>query len=115
MLFGEPGAEAVVALGSAAVLSAVSLSECLANATDRGLALADAERVLASFRYPVVPFDAELAAVAASFRAPTRRLGCSFADRACLATGLLRRRPVVTADRKWAEADLGVEVVLIRG
>jgi ribonuclease VapC len=115
VLFGEAGADAVIALGSAAVLSAVSYSECLAKATDRGLPLAEAERVLASFRYPIVAFDAEHAAVAASFRPATRHLDCSFADRACLATGLLRRLPVVTADRKWAKADLGVEVIVFRG
>lgn len=115
VLFDESGADAVVALGPAAVLSAVSYSECLAKATDRGLPLAEAERVLTSFRYPVVPFDAEHATVAASFRPPTRHLDCSFADRACLATGLLRRLPVVTADRAWAKADLGVEVILFRG
>ena len=52
---------------------------------------------------------------AASFRPPTRYLNCSFADRACLATGLVRGLPVVTADRDWASVDLGVEVILFRG
>ncbi|HYH68101.1 MAG TPA: type II toxin-antitoxin system VapC family toxin [Urbifossiella sp.] len=114
VVFDEPGAEVVVEYGTSAILSAVSYSEILAKATDRGLPPDEVSRVLASLRYPVVPFDDEHAVVAASFRPSTRHLNCSFADRACLATGLLHRLPVVTADRDWATVDLGVEVVVFR-
>lgn len=114
VVFSEPGAEVVIDHGPSVLLSAVSYSEALAKATDRGFPPAEARRVLNSLRYSVVPFDDEHAVVAASFRAPTRYLNCSFADRACLATGLLRRLPVITADRNWATTDLGVEVVVFR-
>ena len=70
--------------------------------------------MLSALRYAVIPFNDECAAVAASFRPATRYLNCSFADRACLATGLTRGLPVVTADRDWATVDLGVEVVIFR-
>ena len=38
----------------------------------------------------------------------------SLADRACLATAIVRRLPVVTADRAWAGLALEVAVKVIR-
>lgn len=115
VLFAETGADAVIAFGPSAILSAVSYSECLAKASDRGLPPAEAARVLASLRYRIVPFDQDVAELAARFRQPTRHLNCSFADRACLATAAVCRLPVVTADRDWTAVDLGIEVILFRG
>ena len=114
LVFDEAGADRVLEYTSAAVLSSVSYSECLAKATDRGFPLHDAVRVLDSLQFTLAPFDYETAIIAGSFRLPTRRLNCSFADRACLATACLRGLPVVTADRDWSKADLGVELVLFR-
>ena len=114
LLLGEPGAAVVAARLGHARLSAVNYSEALTKSLDRGKPLADAVAEIARFRLPVVPFDQEQAAVAASLRVPTRMLGLSFTDRACLALGLLRGWPVLTADRAWAKLDLGVTVELIR-
>jgi PIN domain nuclease of toxin-antitoxin system len=44
----------------------------------------------------------------------TRQAGLSLGDRACLALGLTRGLPVLTADRVWAQLDVGVEVVVCR-
>jgi PIN domain nuclease of toxin-antitoxin system len=60
---------------------------------------------------PVSRSDAERAA---RLRATTRKLGLSLADRCCLALAARLERPVLTADRAWAEVDAGVEVRLIR-
>ena len=60
------------------------------------------------------PFDAEQALQAGLLRRITRSKGLSLGDRACLALGKRLGLPVYTADRVWAELDLGVEVVLIR-
>lgn len=54
------------------------------------------------------------AAGAANLRLATRPLGLSLGDRFCLALGLERNLPVITADRAWAGLDLGVEIQLIR-
>src|SRR5919106_5682710 len=48
----------------------------------------------------------------ARLRPKTRELGLSLADRSCLALAIRLGVPAVTADRKWAEADLGAEVRL---
>ena len=114
MLFGEPGADLVASRGSGAVLSAVSYSETLVKLVDRGIVLVDAERLVGRLSLHIAAYDAELAAVSASFREHTRRLGLSFADRACLALGLMTGFPVLTADRRWADVPGGVTVELIR-
>jgi ribonuclease VapC len=38
----------------------------------------------------------------------------SLADRACLALAQHEGLPAVTADRKWAQVDIGVDIRLIR-
>jgi ribonuclease VapC len=62
----------------------------------------------------VIPCDAEQASIAASLRPATRGLGLSLGDRACLAFGFAKRLPVLTADRLWTKADVGVKVEVIR-
>ena len=113
-LFSEPGAELVAERGAAAFLSTVNYSEILVKLTDRGVPLQDADRYLASLGLTEVPFDGAQARTAASFRQQTRSLGLSFADRACLACGYLGSLPVLTADRDLAQAEVGVEIILIR-
>jgi len=62
----------------------------------------------------VQPFSAEEAYVAAEMRPTTQHLGLSLADRACLALGKTTGAAVVTADRAWLQADVGVPIRLIR-
>jgi len=114
MLFGEPGCDFVESRGNGAVVSAVGYSETLAKLIDRGIELADAERLIGRLSLHIAAFDSEAAALAASFRRYTKQLGLSFADRACLALGLKTGFPVLTADRRWAEVPGQVKVELIR-
>lgn len=61
------------------------------------------------------PLSEQDAMRAARLRASTRKLGLSLADRCCLALASRLERPVLTADRAWADVDAGVDVRLIRG
>ena len=114
VLMGEPGVEPARSRLPGGCLSAVNYSEVLDRATRRCGSLEAAKRQVDRCDLEVVPFDAEQAAVAASLRPATDPTGLSLADRACLALGLSRGLPVVTADRAWATLDLGVTVELIR-
>jgi len=40
--------------------------------------------------------------------------GLSLGDRACLATGLIEKMPVMTADQVWKKLPLSLEIKLIR-
>ena len=51
---------------------------------------------------------------AARLRSMTMKQGLSFGDRACLAHARLEQLPVITADRRWAELDLGIDIRLLR-
>ncbi len=60
------------------------------------------------------PFTPRQAELAAALWSRTHRYGLSLADRACLALALDRSLPVMTADRTWAQLDLGLEVRVLR-
>lgn len=52
--------------------------------------------------------------MSAELRGPTKYLGLSLGDRACLALGLRLGSPILTGDRAWLELDLGVEIEFAR-
>jgi ribonuclease VapC len=114
LLFEEAGAKAALDHGQSGLLSTVSYSEAIAKSLDRSVPLETVRRFLDGLRLTLIPFDDQHALAAASLRPSTRPAGFSFADRACLATALLAAVPAVTADRKWQETDLGVEIIMIR-
>lgn len=96
------------------MISTVNLSEVVATAVERGLMLESVMPGLTRLSLEVIPFDAEQAYLAASLRPATRKLRLSLGDRACLALGLKKGLPVLTADKLWATADVGVQVEVIR-
>lgn len=114
VLLVERGAERVLAVLGNAVISAVNLSEVVAKLEDRGVASPTADRYIATANLTVIPFDEALATAAGRLRRDTRHRGLSFGDRACLALGAQLQATVVTADRTWAELDLGIVIEVIR-
>lgn len=110
----EPGADRLLGLRDRALLSAVNAAEVYAKLLAAGLSesqVADGLRVIVR---RVVPFDDEQGRVAGGIHAATRSHGLSLGDCACLALGRVRQTTVYTADRAWADLDLGVAVELIR-
>jgi PIN domain nuclease of toxin-antitoxin system len=115
MLEGERGHDHVANLLSSTVISAVNLAEVVTGLINRGIAAEAALRTTDSIAIETAPFDRETALLAGALREATRTRGLSLGDRACLALARMRGLPALTADRSWAELDLGVEVRLIRG
>lgn len=110
----EEGADAVRPILRYAAVSAINVGEVLVKLMARGAPLEDAVRVVQSLELRIHPHDLEQAEIAASLHAPTRSLGLSYGDRACLALGVVLCWPVVTADRPWDDLGIGVEIRLIR-
>jgi PIN domain nuclease of toxin-antitoxin system len=113
-MLDEPGAELVEAtLDDGAFLSSVNLAEVIAKLSE-----SQDERLVRSslltVKFETVPFVEAHAWRAAALRSSTRSLGLSLGDRACLALAQTLGLPALTADRRWTEADVGVEVVLCR-
>ncbi len=120
LLRDEPGAEQVEALldtsddpAAVAWLSTVNLTEvhqALGPRLPDGLiGPVDSDVVI-----HVADFTSVHAREAAALRQPTRNLGLSLGDRACLALAKALSLPAITADRAWAQAAVDVDVRLIR-
>ena len=110
----EPGHEQVSAVLSQSVISSVNLAEVLAKVLERALPLDAHEAALANSGLAVEPFGPADARASALLYLPTRPRGLSFGDRACLALGQRLGLPVLTADRAWADLNLGIAVTVIR-
>lgn len=95
-------------------IGAVNLCEVFTKLHSDGLTEEQAATAVAKLDLKVIAFDRHLATIAAELWLRTRRAGLSLGDRACLALGGHLKCPVITADRAWANLDLGIEVILIR-
>jgi ribonuclease VapC len=113
-LRGEPGGDLVADRLDSGAICAVNWTEVFQKLVDDGLSDITIRAALDGISAAVVIFDIPLAEDAGRLRRATRDRGLSLGDRACLALARREGLPVLTADRAWAELDLGVEVVLIR-
>lgn len=113
MLAREPGGDAVATVISIGLISAVNWSEVVQKARTHDVEVGDLKEDLESLGVEIVSFGPEEAGVAADLWHRGAR-SLALADRACLATALVRGHTALTADRAWAALDLGVEVQLIR-
>ena len=114
MLQGEPGGEVVQHLLPHAVMSSVNWSEVIQKALDRQVEVAGLREDVEALGLEIIPFTADQAERTARLRAPTRELGLSLGDRACLALAAELGLSAVTTVRAWSEAGLGLEVQVIR-
>ena len=114
VVLNEPGADVVIRELREAIIGAVNLSEVVAKLVDRGGTEEAIRHRMELLSLDVRPFDAELAYQAGLLRMATRHRGLSFGDRACLALGRREDVPVLTAERAWADLDVGVRIVVIR-
>ena len=115
-LLGEPGEGEVgeVLEHGRGVISAVNLSEVAAKLADGGMSDAESDAVVAALDMRVVPFDTAQALACARLRAPTRSLGLSLGDRACLALAEQLSLSVITTDRAWSALTVAVPIRVLR-
>jgi ribonuclease VapC len=114
LLHREPGAEAVRKALEHGAISAVNAAEVASKLVRLGESESNARADIAALRLEIVPFDGELAFLAASSSLTAPAHGFSLGDRACLATAWKLGVPAVTADRHWRVPGLGVSVRFIR-
>jgi PIN domain nuclease of toxin-antitoxin system len=117
-LQSEPGKARVdeALLSEACHLSTVNLAEFATKCLGGGMSRADFDAMLTGFEFTVAPFDADLALATGALRAPTRALGLSLGDRACLALAQKLGATALTTDQAWKAIDptLGIAVECIR-
>lgn len=110
----EKGAEYVTAEINHAAISTINFAEVVTKLFEVGMSKETIQKALAPLNLNIIPFDEEMAYEAGQLRLSTREIGLSLGDRVCLATARLRKIPVLTADRIWLKANVGVDVRCIR-
>lgn len=110
----EPGAVAAQNYLDGAMISLVNVIEVGTKLVDKGLSPDEAWETIDLLDLTWVDLESDLAAAAVGLRKPTRKRGLSLADRVCLALAAREGKPAVTADRAWADLDVGCEIELIR-
>jgi len=110
----EPGADVVKAHVPGASMSAVNVAEVVGKLSASGMTGVEVHAAIATLGVEVVSFDEELAFATGMLGPLTKDSGLSLGDRACLTLARTRRIAAVTADRAWAELDVGIEIQLIR-
>jgi PIN domain nuclease of toxin-antitoxin system len=113
-LLNEKGADKVAAVLTRSCISAVNLAETFSKLVEYGKSLDAVAFQVDRLQIPVIPFDGEEAIILASLWEVSRAAGLSLGDRACLALGLKRQIPVLTADQRWKAVNVGVKVQVIR-
>ena len=111
----EPGDDLVKSHLPGGLISAVNFAEVVGKLADIGLKQAEIHVAITALGLDVVPFDAQSAFLTGMLRRATQKKGLSLGDRACLALAKERNVIAVTADRNWADLDIGVGIRLIRG
>lgn len=124
----ESGYDVVLPLLDQSVISTVNWAEVVSLAmTGRLLggangqsrdevleALLAAKELLDHLGLSTTEFTLPEAELSGFISSPTRPLGLSLGDRACLSLGLSLNLPILTADRNWDRVDLGAQVRQIR-
>lgn len=108
----EPGADRVRPLLGEAIVTAANWAEILQKVRQHRRDAIEAKTLLRSLGIDVVPvidIDGEFAASIWSAERPL-----SLGDRLCLAVAARLGLPAVTAEVRWTEAGLDLEVQLIR-
>jgi ribonuclease VapC len=110
----EPGAAAVHAELSDAVLSTANLAEILTVAERNGFDSDEIFRLIVDLGVPLVPVGAQHARIAAKLWSAGRRLNLSLGDRISLALALEQNATVLTSDREMTRLQAGISVRLFR-
>ena len=110
----EPGQDYVEPYLANALLSTVNLAEVATRLMERGYQAETILNDIAELGVLVVAFSEAQALETAKLRPPTRHLGLSLGDRACLALALEYRATVLTADKPWQNLPAPHQIEIIR-
>jgi PIN domain nuclease of toxin-antitoxin system len=110
----EPGGEVVDGVLAESVMTSVNWAEVVQKSISAGVEVEGMLEDLQALGMKVEPFLPVDGAMAGRLWAPTRQLGLSLSDRACLSLGLRLGLTVLTRDRAWAQLSLDVVIQLLR-
>lgn len=110
----EPGGDRLRAYLTQSYMSAVNAAEVVQGMRRYGYDSEASLLVLQNIGLRIVDADLPMARIAGNLERETKSIGLSLGDRFCLALALERSVPVVATDRRMAETNLPLTVVLLR-
>jgi ribonuclease VapC len=114
LLNAEKGADLVEDLLPDAVISTVNLAEVVTRLSAVGMPENRIRETLSLLGLQAIPFDEDQAFQAGLLYTHGQEHGLSLGDRACLTLARGTSAITVTADRAWADLELGIDIKLIR-
>jgi ribonuclease VapC len=115
LIKNEEGSSIVEGLLGSVVMSSVNVSEVAAILLDSEMSVEQSSEAIEPFVDYIIDFDFEYSVLCADLKKPTKHLGLSLGDRACIALGIKLKLPIYTADKIWSELNLeNLNVKLIR-
>jgi PIN domain nuclease of toxin-antitoxin system len=110
----ERGGIEALQLFPEALVCAVNVAEIVQVGIRRGRNPGADLELLSVAGLSIVDVDIKIARLAGELEKTTREHDISLADRFCLALGIARNLPVLTADRVWEDLKLPLEVKRLR-
>lgn len=101
-------------IDAGAAISAVNLAEVVTTSMNLGGSEEKIRRDIDELNLEVIAFDHDIAYQAGLLVSITRRRGLSLGDRACLATALRHKLPILTGDHAWQGLPLDIEIEFFR-
>jgi PIN domain nuclease of toxin-antitoxin system len=114
LLNKENGWEKVFEVFSDSYICTVNLSEVIAKLVEINIPETEIIKILNNLNLKIINFNYKISFRCGLLHKITKIKGLSLGDRACLATGIEKKLPILTADRVWKELTLPVEIILIR-
>jgi PIN domain nuclease of toxin-antitoxin system len=114
LLNKENGWEKVFEVFSDSYICTVNLSEVITKLVDINIPETDINNILNSLNFKIVNFNYKISFRAGLLQKITKIKGLSLGDRACIATGIEKKLPILTADKVWKDIALTVEIIVIR-
>jgi len=96
------------------IISTVNWCEVIQKCVERGVDTVGMAENFATLGVRILPYTIKQAEIAGKLWLETRPLGLSLGDRSCLALGLEKKLPVLTADKAWQSFNKGLEIRFIR-
>jgi ribonuclease VapC len=116
VLLDEPGGDFVFDVMNGSHISVVNISEVYAALMNGGMTFEAVQQVVESLPMRRRTFREAHAWQTAKLRTVTKKFGLSLGDRACVTTAIFTSLPILTSDRRMAEARdvLSLDIRMIR-
>jgi ribonuclease VapC len=114
VLLLEKGGDEIVPYMERSLVSVVNEAEVISVLIQKGETNNRALEIVRRLPYELVDLDRTLARRAGILWRDSKPRGLSLGDRCCLALAEREKLPALTADRRWADLAIGVEIRVFR-